>query len=269
MPSPPRRITAFLELEARGRDVWEAPIPAYTDRSTLFGGQVAAQALRAAALTVEPGLHPSSMHAHYLAPGSRTDMLIMAVERLRDGRSFANRRIEAIQDGRLVLTMEATFHLAEEGPDRSVPMPPDPGPEVMPEQAAPAGGLPDVPMEVRSPDPMSIPSASRLALWTRSLESWPEDSSLAACLLAYVADMRTGYASVSGLATWDGGMLTSLDHSVWFHRHIDPSDWMLVDMQPLANADARGLVLGTIHDRRGRHAATFAQEVLNRPRPRP
>jgi acyl-CoA thioesterase II len=261
-----RSLTGFLELIWLGDDQFEGPIPHYQDRPTLFGGQVAAQALRAAAHTVESALQPSSLHAYYLTAGARDVPLSITVERLRDGRSFATRRVEVVQHNQRVLTLEATFHRRETGPMRPAAMPQVPMPEALPSTPAPAGGVPAVPMEVRTPDEKPIPDTPHLAMWTRSLESWPDDPVLAACLLVYIADMRTGFASVSGLADWSSGMLSSLDHSVWFYGDIDPTDWLLVDMAPIVNGDGRGLVLGTIHDIAGKHAATFVQETLARPR---
>ncbi|MBW8825676.1 MAG: thioesterase family protein [Acidobacteria bacterium] len=261
-------IRGFLDLEPLGDDRFAAPIPHYPDRPTMFGGQVAGQALRAAAMTVDPQQLPSSLHAYYVTSGALDVPLVMEVERVRDGRSFANRRVEAVQDGRVVLSLEAAFHRPEDGPVRAEPLPPLlVPPEELPAEPAPARGFPDVPVEVRTLDAESIPSTAGLTLWARSREAWPADDPVgAACLLTYLADMRTGFAAASGLAGFEPGMMTSLDHSLWFHRPVDANGWVLVQMRPLVNADARGLVLGTIHDRAGNHVASFTQEVLVRPR---
>jgi acyl-CoA thioesterase-2 len=260
--APVLGIVDFLDLEPLGDDRFRGPIPHYEHRPTLFGGQVVSQALRAASLTVDDTLRASSMHAHYLRPGSREEPVQLVVRRVREGRSFVTRTVDAVQGGKVVAMLDATFHLPEPGPSRSIPMPDAPPPDAV----APVGsqGTPDVPMDVRTIDPDDVPKVARLALWARSLETWPDDASLRACLLAYVADMRTGFASVAGLSAPSLEMMASLDHTVWFHREFDPGAWLLIDMQPLVNEDARGLVLGTIHDVDGTHVATFAQEMLHR-----
>lgn len=259
-------IVEFLDLRPLGDDRYDAPIPDYLQRPNLFGGQVASQALRAAAVTADEGLVPSSMHAYFVTSGSREQPLVMEVERVRDGRSFAYRNVEATQQGRVVFTLAAALHRPEPGPVRARPMPRVPAPDDIAVEEA-SFGFPDVGMDVRTVGHPTGEGQADVTLWFRSLERWPDGQpGLVASLLAFVADMRTGFAAAAGIEGFESGMMTSLDHSIWFHRlDVDPGDWLLVHIEPLANADARGLVLGTIHDVHGTHAATFTQEVLVRP----
>jgi acyl-CoA thioesterase-2 len=263
-------VTTFaelLDLGPLGDDRFDAPIPDYVSRPNLFGGQVAAQALRAAAMTVDDALRPSSLHAYFVTSGGRDQKLVMEVERVRDGRSFAYRNVEATQEGRVVFTLSTALHRPEDGPVRSRPMPSAAHPDDLPHEET-GYGFPDLPMEIRTIGHPTGEGQGDVTLWFRSTEpregATPSD---VACLLAFVADMRTGFAAAAGLGDFEAGMMTSLDHSIWFHRlDIDPGGWLLVHIEPLSNADARGLVLGTIHDEHGTHAASFTQEVLVRRR---
>jgi acyl-CoA thioesterase-2 len=173
----------------------------------------------------------------------------------------------------VILDMVASFHLPEGGARYSQPCADVPGPDASRPDPFQGTGFADVPIETRiafeseGPPPPPLGTATRF--WARSTESWDDDDAgLSAAYLAYVADMRTGTGLVD---QWDmqGGhwMVTSLDHSLWFHDRVSPSEWVLVDLRRVAIGGNRGLVLGTMHAHDGRHVASFTQELVVRARP--
>jgi acyl-CoA thioesterase-2 len=261
----------LLDLERLGDDRFGAPIPLYEGRHNLFGGQVASQALRAASHTVDTDLRPHSLHAYFVRSGRLDVPLELHVDRTRDGRSFATRHVEAVQDGTSVFSLIASFQRDETGAEYQLPMASGvPDPDVLDAEPTRGTGLPsDGPLEVRTIETAAgaEPFAAAARLWVRYREPLPEDATSLACLLTFVADMRTGTAAVTavGGSLRKIGMLTSLDHAVWFHRPAPVDGWFLLEMRPLSNAGARGLVLGSIHASDGVHVASFTQELLVRP----
>ena len=240
----------------------------------LFGGQVAAQALAAAARTVGADRPAHSVHCSFLGQGRPDRPIELSVERVRDGRSFTNREVVAGQDGRHILTLVASFHAGEPGPDVAAPVPSDsPDPDEIVEldtRVAPVWG-PHFDLRVLPVARELAPFAPAIRFWARSVETLPEDPVIGACALVDVTDMHSARAAavITGEQELQGP-LTSLDHCVWLHRPAAPNAWFLVDARPVSTASSRGLVLGTVHTRSGVHVATFAQEVLvRRPGPRP
>ncbi len=268
---PAAMIRDILELTPEGSDRFDALVPDYDYRPNLFGGQVAGQALRAAALTVPADRAPHSLHCYFVRSGRLDVPLTMEVERVRDGRSFTVRGVEAMQEGEVILDMVASFHVDEEGARSTQPMPEVPPPEEStPDPFQPTGS--DRPaLETRiafaHSGPPELPFGTMFRFWTRSTETWPDDRGLAASYAAYIADLRTG-TGIVGISEQPGGnvMFASLDHSLWFHERFTPEEWLLVDLRHVERGGNRGLVLGTIHTRDGRHVVTFAQEMLVRDR---
>ncbi|MFI6309680.1 acyl-CoA thioesterase [Nocardia fusca] len=261
-------LLAQLELEPLGRDLFRAFNRPGIGRTRLFGGLIAAQALRAAQLTT-PGDRPiHSLHGYFLRPGRTGPPVVLQVTRLREGRSFATRAVTVIQDGETIFNLIASFHRIETGPEQSSPM--AAGVEVPP----PDFVVPMVPIPVRRPleilelVPLSRPWQSGDAAFralVRPRGAAVADPALSACLLTYVSDINTAFSvcRAVGLDPYRS-MVASLDHSLWFHRPAPWTDWLLIDLRPMANASARGLVVGTVHRLDGVQVASLTQEALTR-----
>ena len=144
-------IRELLDLEPLGDDRFDAFVPEYNYRPNLFGGQVAGQALRAAALTVQPGCPPHSLHSYFVRSGRLDVPLTMQVERIRDGRSYTVRGVEAMQDGEVILDLIASFQVPEPGDRYSQPMPPVPGPDDLDSDSFHGTGFDAPPIERGSP----------------------------------------------------------------------------------------------------------------------
>jgi acyl-CoA thioesterase-2 len=263
-------IRDLLDLRPLGDDRFDALVPQYDYRPNLFGGQVAGQALRAAATTVAPDRAPHSFHSYFVRSGRLDVPLVMQVERVRDGRSFSVRGVEALQEGDVVLDMVASFHRSEDGPRSMQPIPD----VVPPEEGAPddsrgRAGNPtlDVRVVYERAGAAEPPFGSMLRYWVRSTESWPDDVGLAAAYAAYIADMRTGTGTMGTGEPMSGGLvMASLDHSLWFHDRFHPEEWLLLDLRHVERGGNRGIVLGTVHTQDARHVVTFIQEMLVRAR---
>src|SRR5664279_4703507 len=107
-------LAALLDLEVLDRDLFRGEYePGATSRRSLYGGQVAAQALRAAGLTVEPQRLPLSLHGYFLRPGLVDRPVVFHVDRERDGGSFSARHVRAVQDGKVIFSMVASFNARE------------------------------------------------------------------------------------------------------------------------------------------------------------
>lgn len=267
MSTPPSLPTMaeLLDLEEVDRDLYRGinEIPG-NGRPTLFGGQVAAQALKAAGLTAPAGRNPHSLHGYFLRPGSRARPVIFKVERDRDGRSFSARRVRAVQDDAVIFDMTASFHVPESGAEYSSPMP---------------SGLPDPESCPTEPFSHNFPSAeARMVppttpdgqvhelsstIWLRIREPLGNDPLTHSCALTYLSDIGTGFLSTNVPGLPRGG--PSLDHAVWFRTPIRADDWILQHMWPLMAGGARGLYTGSIHQRDGTLAAMITQESLLRP----
>jgi len=266
MSESPRSLLSLLTLSPLGEDRWSAPTPA-EGPPRLFGGQVAAQALRAACLSVEPGPRPHSLHGYFIRPGRPDTPLELVVERMRDGRSFTTRHVTAVQEGQAIFELTASFHTDEDGADWQEPSPtgiPVPEPEADTERdESPFGGFhatnPFVIRPVRAPGS----SFSMHPCWVRIREPLENDPRLHACALAYVSDLAVVQAARAPGST---GMPfgASLDHAVWFHRPVDVGQWLLFSAGPVSNFGARGLARGMFHTADGVLVASLAQEALLR-----
>ena len=268
-----RRLADLLDLVPLADDRFEAAPTRYEGRSNLFGGQVAAQALRAAELTIAGDRPAHVVHATFVRSGRMDVPVTLQVERVRDGRSFSSRQVDAVQQGRTILQMLASFHAPEDGERSGQPMPPAPDPESLLPVATARHS--DYPVTIRTvPRERSAgggPLGSVLQFWARSEERWPDGTASSAPYLTYLADMRTGMAVLDDpLGEFPEGMaMTSLDHSLWFHEQASPGEWVLLDLRRVSLGGHRGLVLATVHARDGRHVATVTQELMVRPaRPR-
>ena len=234
---------------------------------SVFGGQVIAQALVAAERTVEDR-PPHSLHAYFLLPGDVAAPIVYQVDRVRDGRSFSARRVQAIQHGRPILSMIASFQTPEVGLEHAVAMPDVPAPEGLAPWASRSGSSRPGPraVEFRRVEPEAV-SAPRQAFWFRAIDRLPDDPRLHRCVLAYASDLALAGTALRphGRTFHEKGMfVASLDHALWFHRPARVDEWLLYSMDSPCSQAARGLSRGTIYDRTGRLVASVAQEALMR-----
>jgi len=253
---------------------------------SVFGGQVISQALVAATRTVADGA-PHSLHAYFLRPGAMTKPIVYEVDRIRDGRSFTARRIQAIQNGKPILAMMASFQRAEGGLEHQTPMPDVPPPEQLKSMTAYADQwLNEVPdaseraqaallgekaIEFRPVSPLNPlkpkPLAPTQAIWFKAAGQLPDDPLLHRCVLAYASDFHLLSTALRPHAlTWidDQVSIASIDHALWFHRELRVDDWLLYVMDSPTAQHARGLSRGLIYDRAGRLVASVVQENLMR-----
>ena len=252
----------------------------------VFGGQVLGQALSAAAQTVPTERAVHSFHGYFLLGGSVDRPVVYDVDRIRDGRSFTTRRVVAIQQGRAIFSMSASFQVHEDGLEHQDPMPEVPGPEGLPSQdelwRRIADRIPAVvrerftaqwPIEIRPIDPVNplapTPRPPRSASWLRSNGSLPDDPALHRYLLAYASDFNFLSTSMypHGVSLLYGKMqVASLDHAMWFHRPFRMDDWLLQVVRSPSASGSRGLSAAHFFTRDGRLVASSAQEGLIRKR---
>jgi acyl-CoA thioesterase-2 len=255
-------LPELLELE-RIEDNLFRTIVVSDEPAGLYGGQVAAQALRAAAATVSGDRHPNSLHGYFLSRGDAGRRVLLTVHRDRDGRSYSNRRVIAVQHGVVIFNMVASFHVTEPGQDyQAHQLPEVTAPEDLPDSEI-ATRLRGV--DIRVPPQPGPGQQWPSRVWMRS-KSRLADDILQACALTYISDMFSGMARVPG-GRGPAGPLTSIDHAVWFFRKIAVDDWVLMDLEPESTAGGRGMYTGRIFSRDGVLAAGIAQESLFRPGP--
>ncbi|MGZ4666295.1 MAG: acyl-CoA thioesterase, partial [Frankiaceae bacterium] len=250
----------------------------------VFGGQVAGQALIAAARTVEVDQHVHSLHAYFLRPGDPSVPILYEVDRIRDGRSFTTRRVIAIQHGKAIFNLSASFHVHEGGFDHQVPMaevtPPDDLPTFRERWAPWADKLGDWysrprPIDSRHVDwsppdrKQALPPYQRV--WLKADGTLPDDPVLHACVVTYASDMTlldTSLLPHGGEFDEEHLMMASLDHAMWFHRPFRADGWLLYDQDSPSAGAGRGLGRGQIFTRDGRLAVSVVQEgVIRRRRP--
>jgi len=250
----------------------------------VFGGQVAGQALVAAGRTVPAGRPVHSLHAYFIRPGDPAVPLIYIVDRVRDGRSFTTRRVSAIQHGKTIFTLSASFHHPEPGFEHEDQMPQVPPPEsVRPsaERLAEAIGLPDLPgnfrdtaIDVRSIGPLSVeaekdPSlrTNKNLVWLRVNGDLPDDPLLHVCLMTYASDLTLlDTVLIAHGESWYSGRMSgaSLDHAMWFHRPFRADQWLLYAQESPSAYGARGLAQGHVFTESGELVVSVVQEGLVR-----
>jgi acyl-CoA thioesterase-2 len=261
-PAAVPTLLDVLDLEEIDRDLYRSTLVT-PDRFALYGGQVAAQALHAAGLTVPDGRLPHSLHGYFLRSGDARRPAVFRVDRDRDGRSFSARRVVAVQGGDVVFSMAASFAVPGEGPDHAV----QPAPDAEPPEALADHPMPRLfGMEVRQPAQPLAGGHWPTRLWARSRDRLPDSPLVHACALTFLSDIGTGLAPLGGDGVWPG---PSLDHAVWFHRPARMDDWVLMDLQPGTVANGRGFYRGAVTTEDGALAASFVQESLFRPGPNP
>jgi len=250
----------------------------------VFGGQVLGQALTAASRTVE-GRIVHSLHAYFLRRGDYNAPIVYHVDRSRDGQSFSNRRVVAIQHGEQIFNMTASFQVVEEGFEHQIEMPKVPPPESLPDTTRPPpellARLPERvrrlmerprPFEFRAVQPIDYlqprPVPPSRQVWFRAVSRVADDEALHRCLLAYVSDFHLLETATlpHATSTYTGGVvMASIDHAMWFHRSLRVDDWLLCALDSPSASGARGFARASIFSRDGRLVASTAQEGLFRP----
>jgi len=257
-------ITTLLTLEPHGPDTFVGTGPDYP-WGRVYGGQVVAQALRAAALTVEGPYRAHSLHAYFIRPGDADEPIRFEVDRLRNGRSFVTRQVVARQSGGAILNLSCSFQADEDEADVQT------------------GGLPDVPRPDSGGKDTSwgplierrnagAPTPGVARTWLRVVGPLDDDPVVHQCALAYASDDAPMEAAITHHPGWVGDdetdfahfMTASLDHSVWFHRPVQGDAWHLYDLHSDGIRGGRGTSFGRVLTLDGTHVASIAQEVLIR-----
>jgi acyl-CoA thioesterase-2 len=279
------RLISLLDLEQIEQDMFRGRSPQDEGRQRVFGGQVAGQALVAAGRTVPDDRPVHSLHAYFIRPGDTSVPLIYTVERLRDGRSFATRRVTAVQHGKAIFTLSASFHVREPGLEHADTMPDVPDPEDLesePERLRRLSLWPDEfardnPIDLRPVGPLPVEAerdrsliTSRNMVWLKADGDLPDDPLLHVCLLTYASDMTLlDTVLLADGVSWGHVRGASLDHAMWFHRPFRVDRWLLfVQDSPIASG-ARGLARGEVYTRDGQLVVSVVQEGLLRPAVRP
>lgn len=256
----------------------------------VFGGQVLGQALSAAQHTIDDRV-AHSLHAYFLRRGDMKAPIIYEVDRARDGGSFSNRRVVAIQHGRPIFNLAASFQDPEPGIEHHALMPGVPGPEGLKDVSDVEPGalakLPEKmrrfltkkrPFDIRPVEPISLFEPDKQEpnkhVWIRAVDKLPNDLALHQNLLAYVSDYELLGTSTlpHGLPFGQGHVImASLDHALWFHRDVRIDEWLLYAMDSPNASGARGFARGQLFTEDGRLVASTAQEglvrVVDEPRP--
>ena len=273
-------LVELLDLEAIEVNIFRGISPD-EDRQRTFGGQVAGQALVAAGRTVDPDRMVHSLHAYFLRPGDPTVPILYDVDRIRDGKSFTTRRVVAIQHGRAIFNLQASFKVPEVGGmEHQSTMPTVPEPETLPtfqERMAPYADRYGAwlsrprPIDLRFVEaPTRAREVGRPAaqqVWLRADGELPDDPLLHACVVAYASDMTLLDTVMlpHQVAFDDPGLQgASLDHAMWFHRPFRVDEWLLYDQESPSASDMRGLGRGEIYAGDGRLAISVVQEGLVR-----
>ncbi len=285
LSDPMENLVSTLDLEKLEENLFRGTSP-QVGGQRVFGGQVIAQALVAAQRTVKDDRYVHSLHAYFMRPGDPRVPIIYQVDRIRDGSSFATRRIVAIQHGHAIFSMSASFQIGEDGFDHQVSIPSVPQPEqLMSEDQMREALLAKAPTAIRkyweNKRPIEIRPVSlthyfskeklepHQDIWVRAVGSVPEDRHYQTAILAYLSDMTLLDASLyaHGTTIFDPTIqVASLDHAMWFHRPCRLDDWLLYSQDSPSASGARGLTRGSLYTRDGILIASVAQEGLIRKR---
>ena len=276
-----QNLVNALELERLEDNLFRGAI-SDTHLKRVYGGKVLGEAIKAAQSTVEArDVH--SIHAYFLREADSGRPVIYEVDRSRDGRSFAARRVVAVQNGRPIFTLEASFHKVETGIEYQADMPEVPAPEELARVSFDQLNLDRAnakvqriasiaaPFELRPIDPYfsdtpkGTPPLRRV--WVRVIDQLPDDNDLHRAILAYLSDygLITTLLMPQGVRlSQENIFLASLDHAMWFHRPFRMDEWLLYVCEGVSSAGARGLARGSFYDPTGRLVVSVAQEGLIR-----
>ena len=272
----------LLDLETIEVDIFRGKQPLESGQR-VFGGQVAGQALVAAGRTVPADRPVHSLHAYFLRPGDPSVPIVYEVDRIRNGKSFTTRRVVAIQHGKAIFHLSASFQMTQPGLEHQRTMPDVPEPEaVQPLSERLKDHFKDEdgsdfdrprPLDVRyvTDPPLTrdkgFEGEARSQVWMRADGTLPDDPLLHVCAVTFASDM-TLLDSVlvrHGLAFGrDTFQMASLDHAMWFHQPFRADEWWLYDQESPRASGARGLGRGEIYTRDGTLAVSVVQEGLIR-----
>ncbi len=278
-------ILKLLDLESLGDNRFRG-LRAQEGWQRVYGGQVLGQALMAATRTVEPERSVHSLHGYFILPGDPSHSIEYDVERVRDGKSFSTRSVKASQRGRVMFTMNASFHKPETGLEHQVEMPEVPAPEELSSARElflrMADKLPEnirkfwereQPVELRPVDisryfkrEARTPTQS---IWLKFISKLDDDPTIHQCVLAYASDftlLDTALIAHGKLMFDEDIQLASLDHAIWFHRPFRADEWLLYVQDSPSSFGARGFCQGRVFSRDGRLVASTTQEGLMRVR---
>ncbi len=276
-------LIRLLDLERIEHDIFRGVSPK-SRWQRVFGGQVAGQALVAAGRTVDPERRVHSLHSYFVRPGDPAIPIVYEVDRVRDGRSFSTRRVIAIQDGKSIFSLSASFQLVQDGIEHQEPMPDAPDPQRLPMLDERIGDSPEVAAFYRVlPRPIDIryvddppwqqrahgprPGLSRV--WMKADGTLPDDPLLHVCVLTFASDMTLldSVLARHGLANGpDQITMASLDHAMWFERPFRADDWLLYASTSPSASGGRGLATGRFFTAAGAQAASVVQEGMIRVR---
>ncbi len=266
MGDPTTDFVAMMALEPHGPDTFVGAGPRYP-WGGLYGGQIVAQALRAAAYTVDPQFRVHSLHAYFIRRGDHAETVRYEVDRVRNGRSFVTRTVTARQSVGAILSVSVSFQVDEVGPEVQ------------------AADLPDVPSPADlsqdswttmfdRADIATVDLPGRSRGWMRIHGDLGDDPILHACAVAYMSDDHPTEAVISlrpdrvadRRPEDEPFMAFSLDHALWFHRPLTATQWHLTAMVCHGIISSRGLTMGHVFTENGVHVASISQEVLLRRR---
>jgi acyl-CoA thioesterase-2 len=269
-------IEKILDLEQLEVNIYRgsvfSPNSGFMQRT--FGGHVAGQSLVSAVRTVDPRYQVHSLHGYFLRPGDATERTVFIVERIRDGGSFATRRVNAIQHGETIFAMSASFQTDQEGIHHQDAMPAAPPPDGLPGLSSikvfdDAGFKQfaewDVCIVPRDLLELSPGKAAQQQVWFRHRDPLPDDPVLHICALAYMSDLTLlGSAQVTHLDVRPHLQVASLDHAMWFMRAFRADEWLLYDQSSPSASSGRSLCQGKIFTQTGEMVAAVTQEGLTR-----
>ncbi|GAA5156965.1 MULTISPECIES: acyl-CoA thioesterase II [Amycolatopsis] len=275
------QLIDLLDLEKIEENIFRGVSPAHSP-VRVFGGQVAGQALVAAGRTVPEERKVHSLHAYFIRPGDPSIPIVYEVDRIRDGRSFTTRRVVAVQRGKAIFALSASFQKAEPGLEHADEMPDVPAPETLPTYAERIAQLPGTEM-LRRPRPIDIryvndppwltrgkgTTEARNQVWMRADGTLPDEDLLHVCVLTYASDMTLLDSPLARHGVYwelDDVHGASLDHALWFHRPFRADEWFLYDTASPSASGARGLATGRFFAADGTLIATVVQEGLLRVR---
>jgi len=275
-------LVNLLDLERIDTDIFRGQ-SSRTRWQRAFGGQVAGQALVAAGRTVEPERYVHSLHSYFIRPGDSDAPIVYEVERVRDGRSFATRRVTAIQHGQRIFALSASFQFQQDGIEHQLEMPDAPDPESLPalgeryeradEQSRKYFDDNPRPIDIRYVDdppwqlPKHGPREGPFRVWMRTKGPLPADPLLHVCVLTFASDITLLDTVLQrhGLTVGNEvSAMASLDHAMWFHKPIKADEWFLYVSQSPVATGGRGMAMGAFYDRAGNQLASVVQEGMIR-----
>jgi acyl-CoA thioesterase-2 len=270
-------IEQILDLEQLEVDIYRggvfSPESGFLQRT--FGGHVAGQSLVSAVRTVDPKFQVHSLHGYFLRPGDARAPSVYLVERIRDGGSFATRRVSVVQHGQTIFSMSASFQTDQSGIEHQDAMPSAPAPDDIPGFMTNSKVFDDasfrqfdewdVRIVPRDQVALVAGKASQQQVWFRHRDPLPDDSVLHICALAYLSDLTLlGSAQVNHPAERKHLNIASLDHAMWFMRPFRADEWLLYDQSSPSACGGRALTEGKLFNQYGEMVASVMQEGLTR-----